>query len=213
MFSTLVFAMLGISAATPQAAAIAILRSGRCGERREDEPDVALRRRLHARRIARRRAQRDAGSRRKIFVRLAADRSRRRRPAGSTALRHRTERTSRAARRRASATARVRRAPAFEKTTEERRTSKRSRRIAPGPITPFAAVSGGYGFAAWYGAGGGEVLYERRTGAWHPLPTGDAALSVREAVALGVPRAAARAFGLPASFAAVVTKRPARVSH
>jgi hypothetical protein len=74
------------------------------------------------------------------------------------------------------------------------------RRLSDGPLTPYVAVSGDYGFLSWYGAGGGEDLFKRNGRAWKLIVGGGGAFTQAEARSYGVPTSAARVFGLPASF-------------
>lgn len=62
------------------------------------------------------------------------------------------------------------------------------RKIIPGPLVPYVAVSGDWAMGEWYGAGGGQVLFRRRGEGWQRVVRGGGAISVSIARAVGVPR-------------------------
>jgi hypothetical protein len=73
------------------------------------------------------------------------------------------------------------------------------RAIARGPLIPFVAVSGRYGYAEWYGGGGGQSFYVKRGKTWKYLTGGGGAMNALEVARYGVPKAAACVFGLAKS--------------
>ena len=62
------------------------------------------------------------------------------------------------------------------------------RRLMQGPLTPTVSVADGYALGHWYGAGGGETLFQLRAGSWHRLTGGGGALGVSEMRRYHVPR-------------------------
>jgi hypothetical protein len=64
------------------------------------------------------------------------------------------------------------------------------RRLMQGPLIPAVTIAGGYALGHWYGAGGGQSLYQRRAGSWHRLTGGGGALGISEMRRFHVPRSA-----------------------
>jgi hypothetical protein len=52
------------------------------------------------------------------------------------------------------------------------------RRLMQGPLTPTVTVADGYALGHWYGAGGGQSLFQLRAGTWRRLTGGGGALGV-----------------------------------
>jgi hypothetical protein len=73
------------------------------------------------------------------------------------------------------------------------------RALARGPLVPFVAVSGRYGYAQWYGGGGGAWFFVKRGATWKYLTGGGGAMNADEVARYGVPKSAARVFGLAKS--------------
>ncbi len=73
------------------------------------------------------------------------------------------------------------------------------RAITRGPLIPFVAVSGRYGYAEWYGGGGGQSFYVKRGKTWKYLTGGGGAMNAVEVARYGVPKSAACVFGLAKS--------------
>jgi hypothetical protein len=64
------------------------------------------------------------------------------------------------------------------------------RRLMRGALVPSVAVVGNWALGSWYGAGGGESLYQLRAGRWKFVGGGGGAMGVAEIRAYGVPKAA-----------------------
>jgi hypothetical protein len=61
------------------------------------------------------------------------------------------------------------------------------RRLARGPLIPYVAVAGNYAVSEWYGAGGGQTLYERQGPTWKTIKLGGGAVPVSTFRKYGVP--------------------------
>ncbi len=70
------------------------------------------------------------------------------------------------------------------------------RRMMQGPLVPSVVVSGNWALGEWYGAGGGESLFQNRNGRWKLITSGGGAMGVAEMRAFGIPRASWCAFGI-----------------
>jgi hypothetical protein len=70
------------------------------------------------------------------------------------------------------------------------------RRTMHGPLVPSVVVLGTFALGEWYGAGGGQTLFEWETGRWHPLAGGGGALSSAQMRGFGVPKADWCRFGI-----------------
>ncbi|MBV8497767.1 MAG: hypothetical protein JO003_00725 [Candidatus Eremiobacteraeota bacterium] len=64
------------------------------------------------------------------------------------------------------------------------------RRLMRGPLVPYVLVAGEWAKGGWYGAGGGESLYEKRDGRWTLAISGGGAMGVDYMRKYGVPKAA-----------------------
>ena len=64
------------------------------------------------------------------------------------------------------------------------------RRVMRGPLVPHVRVAGTWALGEWYGAGGGESLYVRRSDGWHLVESGGGAIGVDYMRKYGVPRSA-----------------------
>jgi hypothetical protein len=79
------------------------------------------------------------------------------------------------------------------------------RRLMRGPLVPYVAVSDGWAMGDWYGAGGGETLYQLRNGVWVIVAGGGGAMGISEMRQYHVPEAAWCAFGI---YGATCPKHP-----
>ena len=70
------------------------------------------------------------------------------------------------------------------------------RKLMRGPLVPDVVVSGDWAMGDWYGAGGGESLYQRRYGRWRLVAYGGGAMGVLEMRAYKVPRSDWCRFGI-----------------
>ncbi len=61
------------------------------------------------------------------------------------------------------------------------------RKLMQGPFVPYVLVAGGWAKGEWYGAGGGESLYQRRDGRWTLVLSGGGAMGVGYMRKYGVP--------------------------
>ena len=59
-----------------------------------------------------------------------------------------------------------------------------------GPLVPHVGVSGDWAMGDWYGAGGGEKLFKRRSKTWTLIAGGGGAMGTDEMIQYGVPRSA-----------------------
>ena len=64
------------------------------------------------------------------------------------------------------------------------------RKSMRGPLVPYVAVSGNWASAQWYGAGGGQSIFNRRRGTWKLVAGGGGALGIGDMPNLGVPQSA-----------------------
>jgi hypothetical protein len=62
------------------------------------------------------------------------------------------------------------------------------RRSSTGPLTPDIVVAGNYAIRDWYGAGGGQTLFQLIRGQWKVLSGGGGALGVEQLREHGVPQ-------------------------
>ena len=62
------------------------------------------------------------------------------------------------------------------------------RRVMQGPLVPTVIVADGYALGQWYGAGGGQSLFQRRGGTWQRLTGGGGAFGVAEMRRYRVPQ-------------------------
>jgi hypothetical protein len=70
------------------------------------------------------------------------------------------------------------------------------RRTMRGPLVPSVVVLGTFALGEWYGAGGGQKLFEWKMGRWHMLAGGGGALSSAQMRGFGVPKADWCRFGI-----------------
>jgi len=63
------------------------------------------------------------------------------------------------------------------------------------PLVPAVIISGNFALVAWYGAGGGQNLLEKRAERWYLLADGGGLIDDAEMRAYGVPQAARCLFG------------------
>jgi hypothetical protein len=70
------------------------------------------------------------------------------------------------------------------------------REMMRGPLIPYVVVSGAWAIGGWYGAGGGESLYQRRAGRWHLVESGGGAMGVDYMRKYGVPQSDWCKFGV-----------------
>lgn len=70
------------------------------------------------------------------------------------------------------------------------------RQMMRGPLIPYVVVSGDWAMGEWYGAGGGESLYEKRRGRWHLVESGGGAMGVDYMRKYGVPKSDWCEFGI-----------------
>jgi hypothetical protein len=62
------------------------------------------------------------------------------------------------------------------------------RQMMRGPLVPYVIVAGDWALGSWYGAGGGESLYQKRAGRWHLVESGGGAMGVNYMRRYGVPQ-------------------------
>lgn len=70
------------------------------------------------------------------------------------------------------------------------------RKMMRGPLVPYVVISGNFAMGGWYGAGGGETLFERFGGQWRQISEGGGAMGVEDVRRYGVPQSAWCAFGI-----------------
>jgi hypothetical protein len=70
------------------------------------------------------------------------------------------------------------------------------RRIMRGPLVPYVVVSGNWAMGQWYGAGGGESLYQKREGRWQLVVSVGGAMGVHDIQKYGVPKSTWCKFGI-----------------
>ena len=70
------------------------------------------------------------------------------------------------------------------------------RQLMRGPFIPYVIVSGDWAMGEWYGAGGGESLFQKRYGHWHLLESGGGAMGVDYMRKYGVPQSDWCKFGI-----------------
>lgn len=70
------------------------------------------------------------------------------------------------------------------------------RQMMKGPLIPYVVVSEDWAIGEWYGAGGGQSLYQRRADRWHLVETGGGAMGVDYMRKYGVPRSDWCTFGI-----------------
>lgn len=70
------------------------------------------------------------------------------------------------------------------------------RRLMSGPLVPYVIVAGNWAKGSWYGAGGGESLYQKRDGGWRLVESGGGAMGVDYMRKYGVPQADWCKFGI-----------------
>jgi hypothetical protein len=70
------------------------------------------------------------------------------------------------------------------------------RQLMRGPLVPYVVVSGDWAMGEWYGAGGGEALYQKRSGRWHVVEDGGGAMGVDYMRKYGVPQSDWCKFGI-----------------
>jgi hypothetical protein len=70
------------------------------------------------------------------------------------------------------------------------------RKMMSGPLIPYVVVSGNWAMGEWYGAGGGQSLYQRRAGRWHLVATAGGAMGVDYMRRYGVPQTDWCTFGI-----------------
>jgi len=70
------------------------------------------------------------------------------------------------------------------------------RRLMRRPFVPYVAASGEWAMGGWYGAGGGESLYEKRGGRWQLVESGGGAMNVDYMRKYGVPQSDWCEFGI-----------------
>ncbi|HEY1866832.1 MAG TPA: hypothetical protein VGG70_00955 [Candidatus Cybelea sp.] len=70
------------------------------------------------------------------------------------------------------------------------------RRLMRGPLVPYVVVSGNWAMGEWYGAGGGEALYQKHEGRWHLVEDGGGAMGVDYMRKFGVPQSDWCRFGI-----------------
>lgn len=63
-------------------------------------------------------------------------------------------------------------------------------------LVPYVVVAGNYAMGEWYGAGGGEHLFQRRGTRWVYVEGGGGAMGTQEMIAHHVPRSAWCKFGI-----------------
>ncbi len=62
------------------------------------------------------------------------------------------------------------------------------RRMMRGPFVPYVLVAGSWAMGGWYGAGGGESLFQKRDGRWQLVISGGGAMGVDDVRRYGVPQ-------------------------
>ncbi len=70
------------------------------------------------------------------------------------------------------------------------------RKLMRGPLVPYVVVVGNWAMGGWYGAGGGESLYQRLGHTWRIVVSVGGAMGVDEMRRYGVPNAAWCKFGI-----------------
>jgi hypothetical protein len=63
------------------------------------------------------------------------------------------------------------------------------RKLMSGPFIPYVLVAGAWAKGEWYGAGGGDSLYQKRGGRWQLVISGGGAIGVYYMRKYGVPPA------------------------
>ncbi|MFY9720606.1 MAG: hypothetical protein WAK16_13290 [Candidatus Cybelea sp.] len=70
------------------------------------------------------------------------------------------------------------------------------RQLMRGPLVPYVVVSEEWAMGEWYGGGGGQSLYAKRSGKWQLVESGGGAMGVDYMQKFGVPKSAWCAFGI-----------------